>query len=105
MIDLEQRKEPVLWIEPKDWREHFAQMRLMWEMLHNLSDRVAELSDALLMSSGVMGQNLTPLKTAEEKREVLENSAPKIADERKFHGPSADDVNAIAKRRRELFGS
>lgn len=64
-----------------------------------------KLSNSLSMSAIPMGMNMTAPKTAEEKREVLENSTPKIVDERKFYGPSADDVNAIAKRRRELFGS
>jgi len=44
-------------------------------------------------------------RTQSEKRDILDTSAPKIVDDRKFHGPIADDMVAIAEGRKKLFRS
>jgi hypothetical protein len=79
-----------------------AYQRLMRSLKESLSDWDAiDSKDFSTMYDTAFG--LAPIeRTPAEKRKVLEETRPKIVDEKKYHGPAATDFEAIKKRMKEL---
>lgn len=54
------------------------------------------------MTIGTMGPTIQTVRTADEKKQVLESTTPKIVDAKKYHGPAVTDFSTIKQRMKEL---